>query len=178
MFFLKTCLTFASLKLNIPAGAYSRILTHPGFLKQRMQSRHFQYFNVIIKKKKTHQILCVWADACTSGNVVGFGHMDGWLVAAVTWSRNTKGLFSSRMCVWGGALWGSGSLLMYVLGRGGAWQLNPEPAAVGCSRFPPGLRVSACQLPPRTGTWKQADTRASEGCGRGTHLPGGALFVA
>lgn len=43
------------------------LLTHPGFFKQRMQSHHFQYFNVTSqRKKKRNPILCIWTERCVS----------------------------------------------------------------------------------------------------------------
>lgn len=49
--------------------------------------------------------------------------------------------------------------------------LSPGPAVAGCSRFPPGPRASVCRLPPPTGTWKEEQGRASEGCCRNTPCP-------
>lgn len=41
------------------------LLTHPGFFKQRMQSHHFQYFNVISqkdRKKKEKNVNSLYMD--------------------------------------------------------------------------------------------------------------------
>lgn len=97
------------------------LLTHPGFFKQRMQSHHFQYFNVISqkdrKKKKRMLILCIWTDSCVSRSFSVLvqrrphGQMAGDSCYLV---RKHEGLVLKRnacvracVCVWC-ALWGSG----------------------------------------------------------------------
>lgn len=100
------------------------LLTHPVFCKQRMQSHHFQYFNVISqkeRKKKRNSILCTQTDSCVSrsfsvlvqrrphGQMAGDG---SYLV------RKHEGLVIKRnacvracVCVWC-ALWGSGVVVV------------------------------------------------------------------
>lgn len=48
------------------------LLTHPGFFKQRMQSHHFQYFNVISQKKIRKEILHIWTDSCVNRSLSVF----------------------------------------------------------------------------------------------------------
>lgn len=186
MLFFKTLTIFTSIKWTSLMESSKTLWTHPGFFKQRMQSHNFQYFNVTSqrgKKKKKNQksnSLCMDRLLFSRSFSVLVQHQPWGQMAGEScyWSGNTKDLSSSETRVWVrvsecGVL--RGVLPWWRSAHGsplGSWELSPEPAGAGCSHSPPGLRVSACRLPPQTETCVQKNTHDSNGCCRCTHLPG------
>lgn len=90
---------------SLPEASGKLLLTHPGFFKQRMQSRHFQYFNVISQKKKTRkEILCIRTDSCVNRSLSVFvrswprGQMAGDSCALV--KRHEGLVLKQNACMW------------------------------------------------------------------------------
>lgn len=90
MLFFKTLTTLASIKWTSLMESSETLWTHPGFFKQRMQSHHFQYFNVTSQreKKKTEIQFFVYGQTAVSVEVSQFlfstSPGDRWLVTLVT----------------------------------------------------------------------------------------------
>lgn len=167
MLFFKTLTTLTVIKLTSLTESSGALLRHPGSLNRECSPT---ISNILIsqvkEKKKNTPIFCLWADCSVSRSFSApqrgpHGQMAGDSCYLL---RKHEGLLSSetRVCVrvsvcgvlCGVLVWWRsvhGSLL-------GTSELSPEPAVAGCSRFPPGLHVSACRLPPQTGTWMQKNT--------------------